>query len=373
MVPFPRCLPPALLALFLTACGPRQEPAAAAPADQFWDFGLIPHGKASQHDFVVDIRALGKELVPLGVSADCSCARSQLWLRDPQGHEREATGQPNPQFAAKPGEQLVVRLLVDTVHKEAVDQPVAESRAKLILQPATATAAETRVYVPLRFRFGIDSPVKLQPFSLLDFGRVPLSQSPTLQTTIRSDIEGRKIAFGSATSSDPALAVSLETETDGVTLHVRFTPLPHSTPAPFKAVITVATDLPDGYQVRIPVAGETVPDLEAVPMNKVSLGAFDFNQEQGPEQFVIAADHDRSRPAAFTVVRLLDREGHDASSHFAVRLEPVPGDERSTRVVVRYVGGLAPPVFRGELLLAKDKDAGPFLPIELVAFHTKTP
>lgn len=365
--------PPATaLLLLLAACNPQQEPSPTAPADQFWDFGLIPHGKASQHDFVIDIRALGKELVPLGVNADCSCARSQLWLRDGTGKEREATGQPQLRFAAQPGEVLVVRLQVDTVKKEAVDLPLAESRASVVLQPATATTADSRVYVPLRFRFGIDSPVKLRPASMLDFGRVPQSATPTLQVTLRSDLKDRKIAFGPAACTDPNLVPSLEEEPDGVTLRVRYTP-PQGAPAPFQAMVTVATDLPDGYQVRIPVAGQTVPDLEAVPMNKISFGMFDFKAETSAEQFVIATDHDRRRPAAFTVARLVDRDGRDASQHFDVRLEKVPGDERSTRVFMRYRGGLAPPEFRGALVLAKDQEAGPFLPIDVVAFHYKTP
>lgn len=360
------------IVLTLAACAPREQPAPQPeePRELFHDFGTIPHAQSAAHDFVIDTRALGKDLVPLGVTADCSCARTEMLLRARDGSERVATGQPLAEFAARTGEVLVVRLTIDTIRKEAADLKPADSRATLILQPAAATNALTRLHVPIRFRFAIDSPVALRPFAIIDFGEVPLSSQPALLTVLRGD-EG-PVRFGPATSDDPRVQLQLETVGEETRLHVRFVPAPGDQPGTFQSVATVQTDHASGYVLRLPVVGKLVPDLVVRPMAKVSLGLFDFETER-PEQFVLVTDHDRSRPAEFVVSRVVDATGKDCSSLFHVELQPQAGDARTTRVVVRYAGGALPPTFRGEIVLAKDPAQGPFLPIELVAFHRKRP
>lgn len=361
-------------ALLLAACAP-PDGAATGPAggsqDQpelFHDFGTIPHAHSAAHDFVVDTRALGTDLVPLGVTADCSCARTEMLLRAKDGSERVATGQPLAEFAARPDEVLVVRLTIDTIRKEAADLKPADSRATLILQPAAATNALTRLNVPIRFRFAIDSPVALRPFAIIDFGEVPLSTQPALLTVLRGD--GSPVRFGPATADDPRVHLELEPQGEETRLHVRFVPAAGDQPGTFQSVATVQTDHASGYVLRIPVVGRLVPDFVVRPMAKVSLGLFDFESDR-PEQFVLVTDHDRRRPAEFVVSRVVDASGSDCSSLFHVELQAQAGDARTTRVVVRYVGGALPPTFRGEIVLAKDPVQGPFLTIELVAFHRK--
>ncbi len=356
----------------LVACGggdPAPAPDRRVLPDLSWDYGTIPHGRAAEHDFVIDVRALGQDLTPLGVNADCSCARAKMLFVAADGAEREATGQPLPQFTARPGERLVVRLLVDTIHKEAVDLAPVDSRATLVLQSLQDRLGQDRVLLPIRFRFGIDSPVRLRPFAALDFGRVPMSSRPTLPLAVTGDVAERPVRFGPARTSDPRLQVELQPTAEGAELRITFVPGADARPGPFQALVTLGTDLADGYEVRVPTAGTLVPDLEATPMGKLSLGMVDVVAGSPTEQFVLVTDHDRRRPPEFTVARLVDQAGTDASSHFAVRLEPVAGDPRSTRLWVRCTGGLQPPGFRGQIVLAKDAVAGPFLPIDLVAFH----
>ncbi len=359
--------------LALAACAPPAAPPAptqGTPPELFHDFGTIPHAQSVAHDFVVDIRALGTDLVPLGVSADCSCARTEMILRAKDGSERIATGQPLSEFAARPGEVLVVRLTVDTLRKEAADLKPADSRATLILQPAAATNALSRLNVPIRFRFAIDSPVALRPFAIVDFGEVPLSNKPALLTVLSGD--GTPVRFGPATADDPRVQLRLEPHGEETRLHVRLEPAPGDQPGTFQSIATVQTDHASGYVLRIPVVGKLVPDIVVRPMAKVSLGLFDFETDR-PEQFVLVTDHDRSRPAEFVVSRIVDGSGKDCSAWFAVELQAQAGDARTTRMVVRFTGGAVPPTFRGEIVLAKDPVAGPFLPIELVAFHRKRP
>ena len=132
-------------------------------------------------------------------------------------------------------------------------------------------------------------------------------------------------------------------------------------------LVTVETDL-DGYQVQIPASGRVIPDITVEPMNKISLGRFDFS-EPGADHFVLVTDHIRSRDPGFAVQSLRDANGADATPYFAVHVEPKDGDPYVAEVRVEYTGGLKPPQFRGVLILAKDVEKGPFISIEVVAFH----
>lgn len=339
---------------------------------QSHDFGMIPHGKAAQHDFVIDTRAAADDLVCIGVRADCSCARSRMLLRDQAGNEREIDGNPRPEFAAKDGEVLVIRMQIDTAKKEAVDQPPVQSLATVMLQHVDKPDPMQRLTVALNLRYGIDCPVRVRPFALLDFETVPMSQPRHLVTWLRGDLPDRTVHFGPARCDDPRIELRLEADGEDMALHATFTPDSGKPPGMFRTLVSIATDLPDGYEVHLAAIGRVIPDLVAEPMAKLSLGQFDFDTA-GAEQYILVRDHDRRRRPEFVVARFVDRDGQDASGHFAVRLEPVPGDDRGFRVFVRYTGGLQPPSFRGELVLAKDQETGPFLPIEVVAFHHRAP
>jgi hypothetical protein len=366
-----------LAALSLLVAGCRQQPEPPArgsvpvqPPPQFFDFGTIDHGKAKEHDFVLDpIAVLGPGYYPAGTHVDCSCARTLLLLRDQDGNERPVESY-NPASAPKPGELLVVRTQVDTVHKEPVDRGPTDSRLLVVFQPTTARDASARVTWPLNFRFAIDSPVRLRPYSVLDFERVPESQSAELLTTMTSDLPGRPIRFGPARCEDDRLQLSLEQRDDITFLHARLTPRAGEYGA-FRLLVTIDTDLESGYRINLAAVGRIVPDLEAVPMAKLSLRA-DLRREQTAEnaqsQYLLVTDHNTSRPAEFVVSSLVDADGKDARNCFDVTFEPVQGDPRTHRMRLRWIGQ-ADSEFRGEIVLAKDPSEGPFLPIEVVALH----
>ncbi len=354
-----------LLGAAVLGCGGEDPVAPIGPLVLRHDFGPIPHGQKPTHDFVLELpRSLGP-LVPLNYLGDCTCSSHQLLIRDRNGGERVAPGYRLPQYAVGPEEQLVLRLTIDTSQKEAVDMEPITSRGSLVLQDPGGHRPPVRVAV--LFTYGIDSPVRLVPASHMDFGSLPRGRKLTIPTELHSDVE-RPIQFGPVHTTDERLAAVLSH--DGVTLlETTFTANPSDDPGTFHAMVTVETDL-DGYRVQIPASGRVIPDITVEPMNKISLGRFDFS-EPGAEHFVLITDHIRSREPGFAVHSLRDANGRDATQYFAVHVEPKDGDPHVAEVRVEYTGGLKPPQFRGELILGKDVEKGPFISIEVVAFHGK--
>lgn len=375
--------PSALLLLSLVACAdPGTDPTtppghrvpAPVPPQLSHDFGAIPHGKAGEHDYVLDTRSLGGDYVAVGVQVDCSCARYQMLLRDARGAEREVFGQPIAENAPRAGEVLVIRMLVDTAQKEARDLGPVTTRATVLLQPVPCADPTLRVHWPLQLRYAIDAPVQLQPFAVLDFERVPISTQPTVLTTLRSDIEGRTVHFGPATCNDERVALQLEPDGDRTVLRASFRPQPAGL-GPFRALVEVATDLPDGYVVRLPLTGTVVPDLEVVPFAKLAFRtdlASEQPEQAASSQYLLLTDHDRRRTSEFALHEITDERGQDARAHFAIRFEPLLGDDRTHRMFVRYLGGLQDS-FRGRIVLTKPGVGDLRLPIDLVVFPQRTP
>jgi hypothetical protein len=373
----------ALLLLAAAACskGPQNparpnQPPNQPPALSF-DFGVIPHGKARDHEFVLDTRkALGGDYVAIGVTSDCTCSRSELFLRDGAGHVRPIDLRPLPANAPKEGEVLVVHTQIDTAQKEPVDIGPVDSGAAVVLQPVASSDPYARVKWPLLIRYSVDSPVRVKPFAVLDFQSVPRSRKPALECVLLSDIKGRPIRFGPVHCDDPRFQCTIEPVDDFARLCVVFTPGADAPKEPFRQLVTIDTDLDDGYRVKLAAVGAVVDDFEAVPTDVLSFRA-DLRHEQPREkatsQFLRVVDHDESRPAEFQVARFVDDAGHDASKHFEVRFEPIVGDERSRKLFVRCLGGIEAPDFHAELVLAKDPIHGPFFPIRVVALAAKTP
>jgi hypothetical protein len=365
-----------LAALAATACGDpagpqgagtRQEPSGLPqpPALQH-DFGLLAHGSVATHELVVDTSLLGGAYMPLRVQLDCSCGRGDLLLRRQDGSERSVGGSPDPDHVPKPGETLLVRVVIDTRSKDAVDLPRTQSRGSILLQPTDDRDGSRRVAWPLVLQFAIDAPVVLHPFAAFDFGAVAQSARPMLRTRLTGDPAHPGTGFGPVTVDGPGLHAELAPVDGGVELTVRVVP---GEPGHHAAVVSVATTLPD-YVVALGARWKVVPDLEAVPMAKVSLRA-DLTRAQRPEeatsQFVLVVDHDTTRAPEFAVHRIVASDGTDAAAHFAATLTPLGGSSRQQRLAVRYLGGLTTG-FRGRVELTKGGADGPFLPIELVAF-----
>lgn len=368
-----------LLSLLLVACGEspptpaRPGPAAAGTTPPLLiehDFGTIPHGATRQYECELDLARLPATYIPLRVHLDCSCGTADLRLRNAAGQDRPLAGSALPDDLPQPGETLLLRVVIDTTNKEAIDLPSTLSRGYVLLQsPADATGVE-RIQWPILLRFGIECPVLLRPFASLDFGRVPQSQTPEVQTMLAGDPAHPDVKFGPVECSDAALQAELEPTPTGTRLRVRCRP---GEPGSYRALVAVGTDLPANYRVLLPVTWKVVPDLEAVPMAKLSFRTA-LGRAQTPAeiqgQFVLITDHDHRRKPEFAVHRLVGADGHDLAGHFEVTLVPLPDQPRQHRLFVRYLGGLADSV-RGRIELTKDGANGPFLPIELVVFPAK--
>lgn len=368
-----------LLLSFLAAPGCRDDasppapppnpPPAGAPLALEHDFGVIPHGERRAHEFPLDLQRLGGGFVPLRVHLDCSCGHADLRLRGPDGKERFVDGAGTAASLPAAGEALLLRVEIDTARKEAADLKPTQSRGFVVLQALDDLTGGSRVQWPLTLRFGVDAPVELRPLATLDFGRVAHSSRGFLATTLRGDERHRDAGFGPATSSDPRLALELTRDGEHWLLRANVEPGPAGN---HRALVEVATTIPD-YRVRLDAVWKSIPDLEAVPLDKLSFrAALDREQPEADAagQFVLVVDHDARRPVEFAVHRLVDAQGRDLSRHFAVRFEPLPETPRRLRMHVRYLGGLTEGV-RASLVLTKDGDRGPFLPIELVLLARK--
>lgn len=316
---------------------------------------------------------------PLRAWLDCSCGRAQLWWRAADGTERSVDGSPTVDNTRRPGEQLIARVILDTITKDAIDIPHTASRGHVLLQPLDARQAAGRIEWPLLVRYGIDAPVVVKPFAALDFERVPQSARPELLTTLRGDEAHPKLAFGPVECSDPALTATLEAAPDGnsTLLRVRCQP---GAPGSYRGIVRVGTDLASGYAVHLATTWKVVPDLEALPVAKLSFHApvdRPQTEAEAKDQFLVLVDHDVRRSAEFALHALVADDGTDHQQHFAIAFQPIGGQDRRRRLQVRSLGGL-PQGFRGLLVIraggqATTPAAPPLLAIELVTFPAKSP
>ncbi|MCA8948920.1 MAG: hypothetical protein KDE27_05415, partial [Planctomycetes bacterium] len=289
--------------------------AHALPALEY-DFGVIPHGESRTHDYAIDLAQLpAGPWVPLHVSLDCSCGRGQLLFRAADGSERILDGRPSEANTARPGEQLLARVVLDTLTKDPEDLPHTLSRGFVVLQPLADLTGHDRVRWPFLVRFGIDCPVRVTPFAALDFGAVPQSQSPSIPLLLRGDEQHAAVHFGPAESSDPSIEVRLEPG-DGeheARLHARCHP---GELGNHRAVLAVGTDLAGGYRVNIGVTWKVIPDLTASPMAKLSFrAALDRAQTEADasSQYLMVSNHDLASSAEFAVHEIVGPDGIDAA------------------------------------------------------------
>ena len=368
----------ALLAMFLAGCGGNPAAVVTPPAANQkpqgslaleHDFGVIPHGESRQHEFQLDLARLDEPWVPLRVHLDCSCGHADLRLRTADGKERFVEPNGSASNRPGPGETLWLRVVLDTKTKEAIDLPRTQSRGFVVLQLASDMTGSSRVQWPLLVHFGIEAPVQLRPLATLDFGRVPLSGRGVVVTSLRGDERHADATFTSAVCSDPHVTVELQKEADHWLL--RATCTPHEL-GNHRATVTITHSIA-GYHLELVTTWKVVPDLEAVPVPKVSVRA-PLQRAQRPEeatgQYLVLVDHDVSRSAEFAVWRCVDDGGADLSAHFAITFEPIANSPRQRRMYVRCLGGLQQGV-RGSIVLTKNGESGPFLPIELVVFASK--
>jgi len=348
---------------------PQQPKTNALPALEH-DFGTIPHGESREHEFTIDPNRLGEGFVPLRAVLDCSCGHADLRIRRADGTDRTLDGSPLAENALRLDERLLVRIVLDTAQKEALDLPPTTSRGQVLLQRFDDPRGRQRVSWPILVRYAIDAPVVLEPFAALDFASVPTSIVAETSTTLRGDERHPGLQFTGVSSSDPAIEVALRKEGERVRLVAtcKGGEIGHH-----RAAITVTTDDPKGYRILLPTTWKVVPDLEAKPLPKITFRA-DLSrpqrEDEAKNQYIVVRDHDLSRSPEFTVHEIVDDDSRSAAASFAVTLTPVPGQPREHRLHVRYLGGRTE-TFRGRLVLTKHGADGPFLPIELAVFPVR--
>jgi hypothetical protein len=349
---------------------PPQSPSRQPPLALEHDFGVIPHGESREHEFALDLARLPERWVPLRVHLECSCGHAELRIRATDGTERVVDHSGSAANIPGNSERLVLHVVLDTKLREAIDLPPTSSRGYVTLQLATDITGVTRIQWPFVLKFGIDAPVELRPVATLDFGRVALSRRGSVTTTLRGDQRHANATFGPVTSSDPAVTVELEPADDHWLVRAACTP--HHARSD-RATVSIATSIP-GYTLQLAAVWKGVPDLEATPLAKVSLRA-DLTRAQRAEeavgQFVLVTDHDTRRRPEFTVHRIVDDGGRDLGPSLEVTFEPIPEQPRQHRMHVRYLGGLSQRT-RGSIVLTKNGNAGPFLPIEVAVFPTRS-
>ena len=365
-------VPVALLSLWLWLPGCRQSsplpPAAQAASATIppellkFDFGAIPHGETRMHEFAVPLP--GPEWIPLAFRAQCSCAVATFSIANRSGTRRKVEGPTTAQHTVQSGETLYLQLAIETSRKEAVDLAKTPSRGAVVL--GEARAENRRQEVGVEFTYGIVTPVRVLPLPHVDCGELPRSRTFSQTLGLAPRDPANRIRFSNVRTSRPEVSATL-TEKDGQTLlEITYHAGP-STPGgthAFTEAVLVATDLPSGYEVPIRVSGTVIPDIRVQPFDAIAFGQIDFVAPT--EQFVNLHDYDTKRDPGFTITSVVDQNGVECTKHFAARLEAIPGDDRGTRLVLRYLGGLTGRVFRGSITVAKKNHDGP---ATVVAFH----
>ncbi|MBK8978140.1 MAG: hypothetical protein IPM29_19720 [Planctomycetes bacterium] len=393
----------ALLAAAFPACrddgaptDPPRSPIQPAPADAVpppgqlaqppapieVDFGVIPHGAVRVAELPVPLPELDVALVPLAFQASCSCARHLFVIERSDGSREDYPGDGlvRPESTLRAGDRLLLELTLLTAEKDAVDMPPTTSAGQIVMQEENGAR---RLFVPVRYRFGIDAPFALTPFPRLEFDAIARPMSLTLPVVIRCDRPGVTLGepeavghIGDVLVPVDDVRMALRPDGDAQLLEVTFRPAPSRATGPFAFDVVVPTDLVRNgdrgpYLLRIPVTGRIVPTIEVAPPERFAFGRISFDEPS--ERSLVVTDHDPSRAADFVVVGLRTPDGADLSEHFEVAFRDVSSSVRSREVVLRYRGTLDTPQFRGVLALAKSADAAPLVEIDFVGFRRPPP
>ncbi len=360
-----------LLVVLIAAggCGgdPASSDAGSAPAPAEHDFGTIPHGHSREHVFELDIPGGGAGWVPTVFQTQCSCGRDKLMIRRASGTVEEVDSLAYELRTLQKNDVLLLSLTIDTTVKEPIDQPSVTKHGNVVLRDAEDTKAQ--MMLPVVFRYAIDAAIQVLPVAHVDFGALPYSRTYEQTLELVPDRVDPPVIFGPVEVTDPRLTAKLRDE-DGLTvLDIGFDPSKQQLRGSVRLAVIVHTDL-DDYAVEIPVSGQVIADIVVEPFARISFGRFDLATEL--ERYVNVTDHNLERDPGFVVASVLDSRGQSLAEHFEVRLEPIQGDERATRVFMRYLGKLQSKSFRGVLRLKKPQGDGPDTDIEFVGFQQKT-
>lgn len=401
--PFPFFAAALLAALTLPGCGGDDSgrvshaqggwkpPGPDAPVLSY-EFGMLRHGAKVRHTFDIPMPDDEHDYVPLGYSRNCTCATHEFVIVGGDGAERIPTGQPLPQFAVRDGENLQIRLTIDTSLKEPTYQKSVVVPGQIVLQTSKAPYEQKRL--PVQFSFGIQPPIEVTPAATVAFNQMPRSttfsrdyylsskEGPVRYGAVR--IIERDPADPSRDREVPDITHTLEQDGTKAKLRLTFAPSDERSIGPFACRILIETDLPlsegaeetgavgpgtGGYTLELPATATVVPDIQLGPPGRFSFGQIDFaapNQAQ-----CTITDHDRTREPEFYIVRIVDTDDRDVSEHFTGSVEIVPERPRSRMLLLDYHGTLDGNIFRGRAHLAKSAQGPVVQTVDIVAFRRR--
>ena len=345
----------------------RSEPAPARPPQVLrHDFGVIPHGEQREHLFEVPTPPGSEGVYPLGFATSCSCGLWDFLIRSAGGEQRP-TGAAIAENVrtVQPGEQLLLRLRVDTSRREAVDAPPVTFRGTVHLH---VDGQQEPALVPVNFVYSIDAPISVAPTAHIDFGALPYCRSYAQTLELHPDRADPPVRLGPVRTSDPRVHAELRQEEGSTLLDVRFEPRQADRAQTVVAAVYVDTDLPD-YALTIPVTGQITGAIILEPGNHLGFDKIDFTQPA--EAFLFVTDHDPSRDRSFVALDVRDVNGASLAGHFRVDLSPVESMPRMSKMVLHYLGGCDGHSFRGVVRLAKPGSTQPLVDITFNAINSR--
>ncbi|MCA8958851.1 MAG: hypothetical protein KDC87_22425 [Planctomycetes bacterium] len=363
-----RTLSLALVAwIVVCSCTKRQKPALhqALPAPHH-DFGTLDLGTSATCDMDIPLPS-GGAVIPQAYQGDCGCASGMLMIRRTDGSTEPIYGLSQDERTMQLGEKLVLRLTLDTRKKEALDLPRTVSHGFVGFKVVHG-AAWRFDRQPIQFHYAIHTPIRVMPVSHVEFGELPMSSSPLVrELELSSNDPGRPLSLGTPTSNQDCVEARL-VQSDGKTiLRIQITPRTDERTSPrVSCAVTIPTGIASYPKLVIPVTGKFIGDIEYEPSYTVSFNLFPFTKAR--EGFVNLIDHDRRRPAGFSIVSLKSDQGEDLTRHFEVNLSSLSA--RKTRVTLNYRGTMRGKTMRAWLHLAKQPGGDPVARIRVIGHNS---
>ena len=359
------------LVLFSLTSGCQDEGARTSPREGLYhDFGTLKLGTKRIWEFEVPIPQTNSKselVLEPAFHGDCSCAYGTLIIKT-GSIERAVYTLPESQRVVHEDDRVLLRLTIDTKDKEPANVERTLSRGTISFKHKTGAIAR-RSIVPIRFHYGIETPIVVSPVAHLNFGKLPVSSVHEQTLELRSNIPGRALTLGEVHASPDSIEAKLREQDGRTLLDVKITPEGRSDAAvPVMGLIAIPTGIDYYTDLKIPVSGKFIGDIEFQSSYHLDFGLFDFTEERTRQENII--DHDINRPTGFVTHSILsDQAEVDISQHFDIEFQPLSG--RKTRVIVKYLGTLGGIEMIGWLKLAKSEGADPVAHLRISGHNTK--
>ena len=368
----PKLLPPATaLMLFSLTTGCRDaEDRTPEREGLYHDFGMLDLGTKATFEFKVPIPQTNRKsnlVLNPAFNGDCTCAYGTLVIKT-GAVERAVLTLPETQRVIHEGDEVFLRLTIDTKDKEPANVARTMSRGRISFSHNTGSITRRSV-VPIIFHYGIETPIVVSPVAHLNFGKLPVSGVHTQTLEITSNILGRALTLGEVHASPKSIEAELREEDGRTLLDVKITPTGRSEGAvPVMGLIAIPTGIDYYTDLKIPVSGSFVGDIEFQSSYHMDFGLFDFTEERTRQENI--TDHNVSRPAGFVTHSIVTTSNEvDISEHFDVKFQTLSG--RKTRVIVKYMGTMGGIEMIGWLKLAKSDGTEPVAHLRISGHNTK--